>query len=131
MRPTLEVPALNEFHAAVREIFGFEHILAVHQGRAAERLMISAPCAPCDAVPGNTHFETTRGNLLSFGVQPVDLPSPEFWQLTEPFPFKGNMDTVALELFLKNTERGKVPFLRHLAVMDVSELKRSARTKER
>src|SRR6202011_824822 len=77
----------------------------------AERLMIGSLCMPGDAVPGNTHFETTRGNLLSFRVQPVDLPSPEFWQFTEPLPFKGNMDTVALERFLDSTERGKVPFV--------------------
>jgi tryptophanase len=36
----------------------------------------------------------------------VDLPSPEFWQFGEPLPFKGNMDTVALERFLASTERG-------------------------
>jgi tryptophanase len=71
--------SFKRFHAAVREIFGFERILPVHQGRAAERLMIGALCMPGDAVPGNTHFETTtRGNLLFFGVQPVALPSPEF-----------------------------------------------------
>jgi tyrosine phenol-lyase len=103
--------SFKRFAAAVRDIFGFAFILPVHQGRAAERLLMGALCMPGDAVPANTHFETTRANLLSYRVQPVDLPSPEFWQFTEPIPFKGNMDTMALERFLENTKRGKVPFV--------------------
>jgi tyrosine phenol-lyase len=103
--------SFKRFRAVVREIFGFEHILPVHQGRAAERLLIGALCLPHDAVPGNTHFETTRGNFLSARVRPVDLPSPEFWQFEEPHPFKGNLDTVALERFLRCAENGKVPFV--------------------
>jgi tryptophanase len=63
--------SFRRFHTTVRELFGFEHILPVHQGRAAERLLIGALCVPGDAVPGNTHFETTRANLLSFRVAPI------------------------------------------------------------
>jgi tyrosine phenol-lyase len=103
--------SFRRFDSAVREIFGFPHIVPAHQGRAAERLMMGALCMAGDAVPGNTHFETTRGNLLSFRVHPVDLPSPEFWRFTESLPFKGNMDTVGLERFLRSTGRGKVPFV--------------------
>jgi tyrosine phenol-lyase len=103
--------SFRRFDSAVREIFGFPHIVPAHQGRAAERLMMGALCMPGGVVPGNTHFETTRANLLSFRAYPVDLPSPEFWRFTESLPFKGNMDGVALERFLRSMERGKVPFV--------------------
>jgi tyrosine phenol-lyase len=103
--------SFKRFRAAVREIFGFEHILPVHQGRAAERLLIHALCLPGDMIPGNTHFETTRGNFLSARVHPIDLPSPEFWQFQNPHSFKGNLDTAGLERFLRSAENGKVPFV--------------------
>jgi tyrosine phenol-lyase len=103
--------SFKRFHTAVKETFGFAHILPVHQGRAAERLMIGAMCMAGDSVPANTHFETTRANLQAFGVNAVDLPSPEFWEFGADHPFKGNLDTVALEKFLKQEGRGKVPFV--------------------
>jgi tryptophanase len=103
--------SFERFETVVRELFGFEHILPVHQGRPAERLMIGALCSAGDTVPANTHFQTTRGNFESFRVRPVDLPSPEFWRFAEPLPFKGNMDTAALERFLGTAGRTKVPLV--------------------
>jgi tyrosine phenol-lyase len=103
--------SFGRFYEVARDIFGFEHILPVHQGRAAERLLILALCSPEDAVPANTHFETTRANLLSFRVRPVDLPTPEFWDFALPHAFKGNLDTIALERFLAREGKRRVPFV--------------------
>src|SRR6266478_4333714 len=63
----------KRFEASAREIFGFKHIIPTHQGRAAERILFSVMCKPGDAVPNNTHFDTTRANIEYRGAQAVDL----------------------------------------------------------
>jgi tryptophanase len=42
------------FEETVREIFGFRHVIPVHQGRAAERILFSLVCKPGCVIP-NKH----------------------------------------------------------------------------
>jgi tryptophanase len=98
------------FFDAVHEIFGFSHVLPVHQGRAAERILFSTVCHPGDVVPNNTHFDTTRANVEYSGAEAVDLPIPEGLQPSLRHPFKGNMDVDALAAFLES-RGGDVPLV--------------------
>jgi len=93
------------FEAAVRDVFGFRHVIPTHQGRAAERILFQTVCRPGHVVPNNTHFDTTRANVEHVGAQAVDLPCAESRDLATPRPFKGNMDLEALEALL--SERGR------------------------
>src|SRR5512142_126257 len=84
------------FEAAVRDLFGFKHIIPTHQGRAAERILFGTVCKAGDVVPNNTHFDTTRANIEAVGARAVDLPSPLGRHPAEPHPFKGDLDLPAL-----------------------------------
>jgi tyrosine phenol-lyase len=102
-------PSFDRFRTAVEDVFGFEHVIPTHQGRAAERILAATLCRPGQVVPNNTHFDTTRANIEAAGATAVDLPCAESRDLAAVHPFKGNIDLEALERVLdENT--GRVPF---------------------
>ena len=93
-------PSYTIFKTAVQELFPFPHVIPTHQGRAAERILFTLLGGPGKVVPSNTHFDTTRANIEYTGAEAVDLipayaRDPRAWH-----PFKGNLDTDALETLL-------------------------------
>ncbi len=99
------------FEAVVRDIFGFKQVIPMHQGRAAERILFSVMCKKGSIVPNNTNFDTTRANIEYLGAEAVDLPIPEFYQPAVNHPFKGNMDTEALEHLIKRVGPESIPLV--------------------
>ena len=99
------------FRDAVKDIFGFEQVIPTHQGRAAEHILFGVMVKPGQMVPNNTHFDTTRGNIDFVGGQPIDLPCAEAEDLDSYFPFKGNMDTEALEKLVAEHGPEKIPVI--------------------
>jgi len=97
------------FEAAVRDLFGFKHVIPTHQGRAAERILFSTICKPGDVVPNNTHFDTTRANVEATGARAVDLPSPHVRNTQLTHPFKGDMDVPALEQLIAEVGASRIP----------------------
>jgi tryptophanase len=93
-------PSFFIFRDAVRELFPFEHVIPVHQGRAAERILFSVLGGPGKVVPNNTHFDTTRANVEATGAEALDLVIAEGKDPRAEHPFKGNMDIVALDKLL-------------------------------
>jgi tryptophanase len=89
-------PSYYVFRDAVRELFPFEHVIPTHQGRAAEKILLSVLAGPGQVVPNNTHFDTTRANVEYTGAQAVDLVIAEGLDPQADHPFKGNMDLEAL-----------------------------------
>lgn len=97
-----------KFEKAVRDIMGFKHIIPTHQGRAAERILFSLLAGEGQAVPNNTHFDTTRANVEYNKAEALDFVIPEGRIPEKIHPFKGNMDVKRLAAFLEKNHR-KVP----------------------
>ncbi|MAE69435.1 MAG: tyrosine phenol-lyase [Gemmatimonadetes bacterium] len=97
------------FRDTVREIFGFQHIIPVHQGRAAEKILFGLRAKPGQTIPSNTHFDTTRANIEWRGATALDLPVPEAENLSDEAPFKGNMNLAELDRVLSETGEGEIP----------------------
>lgn len=89
------------FEKAVQEVTGFEHVVPVHQGRAAEHVLMQLLVKPGQIVLSNTHFDTTSAHVKNREALPVDLVGDSLWRFDEADPFKGNFDLektrVALE----------------------------------
>jgi len=109
------------FEKTAKKIFGFKHIVPVHQGRAAERILFTKVLSDIDAdgrfinagkgkyIPSNNHFDTTQANIEFNGGTAVNLVIEEGKHPSVIHPFKGNMDTNKLEKFIKKTGAENIP----------------------
>ena len=104
-------PSFDNFRASIRDIFGYQHVIPTHQGRAAERILFNVMCKKGDVVPNNTHFDTTRANVEYVGAEAVDLVIPEGREPSRQHPFKGNMDVAALEALIGGVGRERIPLV--------------------
>jgi tyrosine phenol-lyase len=103
--------SFDRFRNSVHDIFGYEHVIPTHQGRAAERILFNVMCKRGDVVPNNTHFDTTRANVEFVGAEAVDIPIPEARQPSTRLAFKGNMDVATLENLIARVGRPRIPLV--------------------
>ncbi len=96
---------------ALKNILGFDHFLPTHQGRAAENVLFSVLVKSGDIVPGNSHFDTTKGHIEFRNAHAIDCTVDEAFDPENEHPFKGNIDLNKLEDVLKDTPREKIPFI--------------------
>jgi len=95
----------------IKDILGFEYFLPTHQGRAAENVLFSVLVKENDVVPGNSHFDTTKGHIEFRKAAAVDCTIDEAFDTQIEHPFKGNIDLNKLEYVLKNNPKEKIPFV--------------------
>ncbi len=100
---------------AVKEVMGFDYFLPAHQGRAAENVLMSALIGPGregkgKVVPGNSHFDTTKGHIENRGAHAIDCTVDEAFDPELDRPFKGNVDLGKLEKVFKEHRREDIPF---------------------
>lgn len=96
---------------SVRALTGFEHILPTHQGRASERILFELVGGAGKVVPNNNHFDTTRANIEHSGARAVDLVIAEGRDPRSRHPFKGNLDTAALERLIAEVGAEHIPLV--------------------
>ena len=94
----------------ITRLTGFEYVIPTHQGRAAENVLFSHLVKEGDFVPGNSHFDTTKGHIESRKATAVDCTIDEAKNTQLELPFKGNVDPAKLEKALAEHHE-KVPFI--------------------
>lgn len=99
-----------KFESTVKRIFGLDYVIPTHQGRAAENVLFSYLVKEGNVIPGNAHFDTTKGHIESRHAFAIDITIPEANDTQLEIPFKGN---VSIELLKKVLEenKGNVPFM--------------------
>ena len=94
---------------SIKNITGLDYVLPTHQGRAAENVLFSAIVKEGDWLPGNSHFDTTKGHIEYRKAHAVDCTIDEASDTELEIPFKGNMDLGKLEEVLKAHPAEKIP----------------------
>ncbi len=104
--------AKSFFHLkdTITKLTGFEWVIPTHQGRAAENVLFSYLVHEGDIVPGNSHFDTTKGHIEGRKAFAVDCTIDEAKNTQLELPFKGNVDLKKLEKVLKE-QNDKIPFI--------------------
>jgi tryptophanase len=97
------------FERIIKELTGFKHIIPVHQGRGAEKILFTLVGGKGRCIPNNTHFDTTRANVEYSGASAVDLVNAQGKDPQVIADFKGNMDIAALEAFIRKTGVKNIP----------------------
>ncbi len=94
---------------AIETIFDMPHFLPTHQGRAAENVLFSAIVKEGDIIPGNAHFDTTKGHIEYRHAHAVNCTIKEAFDTTIDHPFKGNVDLGMLEDVFKKYPKQQIP----------------------
>jgi len=105
---------------AVRETYGYRHVIPTHQGRGAEHLLSKLLVAPGLLVPSNLYFTTSREHAELAGGTWVDVSVPEASDPESTHPFKGNVDLAALERVLAAAAPERVAFVRVEACLNMA-----------
>lgn len=102
--------SFDRLQTTIQELFGFEYVLPVHQGRAAENSLFSVLVTEGHIIPANSHFDTTRGHIESRKAVALDCPLDEAFQIGCRQPFKGNVNLEKLQHVLEESHE-HIPFV--------------------
>ncbi|MFW5645283.1 MAG: tryptophanase [Bacteroidota bacterium] len=101
-----------KMETALREVFGKEFILPVHQGRAAENIISQTFISEGDIIPMNYHFTTTKAHMEMNGGKVYEIYTDEALKIKSSHPFKGNIDVNRFEELIKEFGAERIPFIR-------------------
>lgn len=103
----------NFYHLqdAIREYYGYKHVVPTHQGRGAENLLSQIMIKEGDYIPGNMYFTTTRLHQELAGGNFVDVIIDEAHDPASRHPFKGNVDLEKLDQLVKKVGAEHIPYI--------------------
>jgi tryptophanase len=97
---------------AVKEVFGTDHVLPAHQGRACENIIASAFLKPGQLALMNFHFTTTKAHITRLGGIVEELVAEKGLKPQSNDPFKGDFDLKKLRATIKEKGAENVAFVR-------------------
>lgn len=95
---------------SIKKILGFDYFLPTHQGRAAENVLFSFLIKEGDVIPGNSHFDTTKGHIEYRKAVALDCTITEAGDTQLELPFKGSLCIEKLEKALAEYHE-RIPFV--------------------
>src|SRR5690606_37846377 len=96
---------------AVRDVYGFPHVVPTHQGRGAEHLISRILIKPGQYVPGNMYFTTTRAHQELAGGIFADVIIDEAHDPQSRHPFKGNVDIAKLQALVNEVGAANIAYV--------------------
>lgn len=94
------------------ELFGIDHCLPAHQGRACENILATRFVKPGSCVIMNYHFTTAKAHITRLGGRVEELVKKEGLVSKSDLPFKGDIDLEALEACIQKETPENVPYVR-------------------
>ena len=105
---------------AVRDLYGYHHVIPAHQGRGAEHLLSRLLVRPGQRVPSNLYFTTSRAHVELLDGVWLDVACAEATDPSSHFPFKGDIDLDQLEDALRRNGRDGIAFVRQEACVNMA-----------
>lgn len=106
--------------SAIREFYGYRHVIPTHQGRGAEHLISTVLIKAGDSVPGNMYFTTTRLHQELAGATFVDVIVDEAHDPASMHPFKGNIDLDKLSALVRKVGAERIPYVSLAATVNMA-----------
>jgi tryptophanase len=97
---------------SIMDVFGCEHFLPAHQGRACENIIANVFVKPGSVAIMNYHFTTTKAHIVRLGGVVEEVIVDEAVNTTSDCPFKGNFDMRKLQNAVDAAGVGNVAFVR-------------------
>ena len=94
------------------EIFGIEHLLPAHQGRACEHIIAQYLVKPGSTVIMNYHFTTSKAHVTRLGGKVEELVIDEGLKVSSTCPFKGNIDLNKVKACVEKEGAENIAYLR-------------------
>ena len=101
-----------KMQAKLQELFGIEHCLPAHQGRACENILATRFVKPGNCVIMNYHFTTAKAHITRLGGRVEELVKKEGLESHSDLPFKGDIDLDALAACIQRETPENIPFVR-------------------